>query len=195
MLFLFINHNYYSLSAIIWKIFYKNDEIIPFIDSHSRILFYLPRKVAHKRPLYRHPTVHLLVINSKNELLLQKRSKSTRIFPLRWDSSVGGHVTKGESLESALKKEAYEEIALDNFKAEFLAQYEIIADNNLESVCLFIAKHDGPFQANPNEVSELKFWSLEEIENTHRSHFTDHLIEEEIRYLKSYLMKKKINRR
>jgi len=41
--------------------------------------------------------VHVWIYNSKGRVILQKRAEGKDTFPGRWDVSVGGHVTSGDS--------------------------------------------------------------------------------------------------
>jgi len=69
-----------------------------------------------------HATVHLWVINSKNELLFQKRSESAEIYPGLWDLSAAGHVTGADSFIQSVEREALEELGLkiEGRDAQFL---------------------------------------------------------------------------
>jgi isopentenyldiphosphate isomerase len=56
---------------------------------------------VHEKGLI-HRTVHVWILNSKKELLVQKRSKDRRAHPDYWDISAAGHISAGQtSLEAA----------------------------------------------------------------------------------------------
>lgn len=57
--------------------------------------------------------VHVCLFNSCNEMLIQKRSESKRLFPGCWDISAGGGVASGESSRIAAERETKEELGLD----------------------------------------------------------------------------------
>lgn len=46
------------------------------------------REVCHEKGLW-HKAVALLIVNSENKVLLQKRSKSKKMWPGMWDISAG----------------------------------------------------------------------------------------------------------
>ena len=54
---------------------------------------------------------------------MQKRPVHKLVQPGKWDTSVGGHISLGEDLETALKREAFEEIGLKDFSSQFVGKY------------------------------------------------------------------------
>jgi len=72
-----------------------------------------------------HKSVHLWILNSQNELLMQQRSFEKKSFPGLWDMSVAGHLQAGEDGAKAAIREAKEELYIDlsNDKLEFLFTY------------------------------------------------------------------------
>ncbi len=66
-----------------------------------------------------HKTVHVWVLNSKSEFLLQKRSKYLRSRPLYWDNSASGHVLTGQTSLEAAQTETKEELGLSLLSSDF----------------------------------------------------------------------------
>jgi len=64
----------------------------------------LPRSEIHRLGKY-HRAVHLYVFNSKNEVLLQRRSLSVDHFLGLYSISVTGHVNAGEFSANAVRRE------------------------------------------------------------------------------------------
>lgn len=60
-----------------------------------------------------HRTVHVWLLNSKNELLIQKRASDKETFPNLWAISIAGHVRSGEEAIDTALREIKEEIGLD----------------------------------------------------------------------------------
>ena len=79
------------------------------------------REDVHQLGLW-HRTVHLWILNSKGQLLLQQRSKTKDTNPNLWDISVAGHIEKGQTPIQAVLREAEEEIGLvcEESEIEFL---------------------------------------------------------------------------
>ena len=61
---------------------------------------------------YWHRAVFCLIINDKGEILLQRRSNGKKLWPNKWDVTVGGHVRKGEFGRQALIRECHEELGI-----------------------------------------------------------------------------------
>ena len=109
-------------------------------------------------------SVHVWIINSKKEILLEKRAYNMKVNPGKW-AFVGGVVDTGEtSLEGAIR-ETKEELGIDinineielmfsfKRKEDFVDVW--IASNNSELNELILQKE---------EVSDAKWVSIEELE-------------------------------
>ena len=143
---------------------YKDVEWVPLMTEDGRTVGGAPRPLVHNGSHWLHAVVHLHVINSRGQLLLQLRPKSKKIQPGRWDTAVGGHITFGEDLQKALQRETIEEIGLTNFEAKLTGHYVWKCEAENEYVFVFITHSDGPFNPqNVGEVDELKFWNAEEL--------------------------------
>ncbi|MFC1505151.1 NUDIX domain-containing protein [Thermodesulfobacteriota bacterium] len=59
-----------------------------------------------------HRTVHVWVMNSQQELLLQKRAAAKESHPGLWDVSCAGHVPAGDDSRHAAVRELREELGL-----------------------------------------------------------------------------------
>ena len=80
-----------------------------------------PRKEIHSKG-YWHKGVHIWIINSKKELLVQRRSTNKDVYPNKLYISVAGHPVSGEAEIDSIKREFEEEIGvkLDINKLEYL---------------------------------------------------------------------------
>lgn len=77
------------------------------------------RENCHKYGLW-HKAVALYIINSKNQVLLQKRSANKKLWPNLWDITAGGHVFAGEFGFQAIIREIKEELGIDIKKDDIL---------------------------------------------------------------------------
>lgn len=141
----------------------ENEEWLPLVDEEGKVIGKAPRSVCHSGSKLLHPVVHLHVIGPKNSLYLQKRPMSKLIQPGKWDTAVGGHISFGENLEVSLKREACEEIGLENFKAVPAAKYRWDSEVESELVYSFVTNDYKSIHIHTDEVDEGKFWPITEI--------------------------------
>ena len=140
----------------------NNQEMFPLVDEQGNITGAATRGECHKGSKLLHPVVHLHVFNSKGELFLQKRPGWKDIQPGKWDTSVGGHVDLGESVEMALKREAREELGITDFIPESLTHY--VFESSRERELVFVHKTTYDDEIHPgDELDGGRFWSMEEI--------------------------------
>jgi len=143
---------------------FKNEEWFPVVNSEGMIIGQAPRSVCHNgKSRLLHPVVHLHLFNKKSELFLQKRSMNKDIQPGKWDTSVGGHIGIGETIEVALAREAKEELGLTNFKPRFLKSYIWESSREKELVTSFSTSTDKIPVIDNDEIEEGRFWTLTEI--------------------------------
>jgi len=141
------------------------EECFDIVDGEGRVLGKAPRSICHSRPGFLHQVVHLHIINSEDQLFLQKRSLTKHIQPGKWDTAVGGHVQSGENIEAALKREAEEELGLNSFKALALARYLWESAIESELVYMFVTRTVQPTRLNLEEIDEGKFWKIKKIKD------------------------------
>lgn len=142
---------------------YKKEEWLPLVDDKGKVIGKAPRSIVHSNKEYLHPVVHLHVMNSRKQLYLQKRSATKLVQPGKWDTSVGGHISLNETIETALNREAKEEIGLVNVRSTFACRYLWKMETESELVFLFYTTYDGEILINTNEIEEGRFWNISEI--------------------------------
>ena len=142
----------------------ENEEWLPVVDESGRIIGKAPRSLCHMGDKILHPVVHLHVLNSNGHIYLQKRPMDKLVQPGKWDTAVGGHISFGEDLETALRREAYEEIGLEGFTARALGHYRWDTELESELVYYFISYDYAKIRLHSEEVVEGKFWSPSQIE-------------------------------
>ncbi len=140
----------------------NNEELFPIVDEDGLITGAATRGECHNGSHILHPVVHLHVFNSQGDLFLQKRPDWKDIQPGKWDTSVGGHIDLGESVEIALKREAEEELGITDFTPEKLCQYIFKSDRESELVFAYKTIYDGVITPSA-ELNGGRFWTKEEI--------------------------------
>ena len=131
------------------------------------------REKCHKEGLW-HKAVAVFVINSKGQVLLQRRSPNKKMWPNMWDITAGGHVLSGEFGFQSIIRECNEEIGiiLDKRDITFIGcsistniKGDIINNHFNE---YYIAKKEidlNSLKLQREEVSEVKWMDKEEIIN------------------------------
>lgn len=137
-------------------------ELLPIVDEAGRRIGTATRGECHGGSMLLHPVVHLHVFNNRGELYLQKRPMWKDIQPGRWDTAVGGHVDPDETIEAALRREAREELGIQDFIAEPLTSYIFRSDRERELVNAFKTVIDD-IPCPTDELDGGRFWTQAEI--------------------------------
>ncbi|EIJ40094.1 isopentenyldiphosphate isomerase [Galbibacter orientalis DSM 19592] len=88
------------------------DELVDILDSEGNATGkVLLKSEAHKKGLF-HPTAHVWLYTQEGKVLIQKRVADKKTFPNKWDVSVAGHISAGETAEVSAVREVQEEIGL-----------------------------------------------------------------------------------
>lgn len=163
------------------------EEELPLVDREGNLIGHALRSECHKDNTKTHPVVHVHVLNSKGEILLQKRSMHKLIQPGKWDTSVGGHITYGEPVELALEREAWEEAGVENGSFQKITSY--LWEHKLESEYINVYKcvYENPKIIAVAEIDEIKFWTRAEIENAIGKEILTPNFEKEYQMIKNLL--------
>ena len=150
------------------------EEWFPVVDKEGNTIGKALRSVCHDgKSMLLHPVVHLHLFNTRGELFLQKRARTKDIQPGKWDTSVGGHISPGETPDMALIREAGEELGLNSFVPEYLGKYVWESSRERELVNSFSTISDEIPVINKDEIEEGRYWTLKEIkDNLGRDIFT-----------------------
>ena len=140
----------------------NNQEMFPLVDEQGNITGAATRGECHSGSKLLHPVIHLHVFNSQGELYLQKRPEWKDIQPGKWDTSVGGHIDLGESVEMALRREVREELGITEFTPETVTHYVFESSREKELVFVHKTVYDGEIHPS-DELDGGRFWTIEEI--------------------------------
>ncbi|MDP2642452.1 MAG: NUDIX domain-containing protein [Candidatus Peregrinibacteria bacterium] len=121
-----------------------------------------------------HMAVDIWILNSRGELLLQKRAKKKESFPGLWEVSCSGHISEGEDSKTSAIRELKEELGLDTeergLKLLFKVKDSCVTNKgkfvNNEHKDVYLMKKDmeiKDLKLDPEEVSEVKFMQVAEL--------------------------------
>lgn len=140
----------------------NSEELLPIVEEDGHITGAATRGECHGGSKLLHPVVHLHVFDREGRLYLQRRPLWKDIQPGKWDTAVGGHVDLGEDVETALKREAREELGLTDFVPVYLRSYVFESDRERELVNAYKTTVDAvPLPSD--ELDGGRFWTTAEI--------------------------------
>ena len=127
----------------------------------------------HRKGLF-HSTVHVWIFTEEGNILIQKRSKKKELNPGVWDVSVAGHIKFNENIKKAAKRETLEETGI-NINTKDLLKIGVYKSINIHpkaidkeffhTYILKIDKNSIDLDYKNNEVDDLKFISIDEMES------------------------------
>ena len=140
------------------------NELLDIVNNDDEVIGQALRNACHGNPALVHRAVHVLVFNCSGELLLQKRSAEKDIQPDKWDSSVGGHLAPGEPYLAAAYREMSEELGLSGLSLRYLYRSFIRNQVESENVRTYLAITDDEIIFERAAISEVRFWTHEQID-------------------------------
>jgi len=140
------------------------DESFDVVDAADRVIGQEARRVVHALGL-RHRAVHLLVVNARGQVFLQKRSMAKDLYPGVWDSSAAGHVGAGEEYDTTAVRELEEELGCRPASPpRRLFKIEARAETGQEFVWVYRVAADGPFVLQREEIEGGGWFSAAEVD-------------------------------
>ena len=144
------------------------------IDQYSNIgekIGTVDKDLAHEIGIW-HKSVHVWIVNDKNEILIQYRCADKKLYPNTWDVSFAGHINAGESSAEAVIREGKEELGievnLDKLNYVFTNREEIKYEqiDSKEFVDIYLLKQNielDKIKFQEEEVSDAKYVSIDEF--------------------------------
>jgi isopentenyl-diphosphate Delta-isomerase len=159
------------------------DKII-LVDANDNSLGEMDKYQAHEHPAKLHRASSVWLVNSKGQVLLQKRSDKKIVGAGWWGNAVCGNLRPGESYEDCARRRLKEEIGVGRgvgigtrlsterdseyleikpiFKFTYKAYCnEKYGEHEMDQV--FFAKYDGKVVLNKDEVSEVAWVDFDDL--------------------------------
>ena len=139
-------------------------EMIDLYDADRVRLGKLAEKEAKMKKGEFRMVVHICVINSKGQLLIQQRSSTKKNFPNVWDLTLGGNVQAGENARMAAQRELEEELGLKVDFSEIRPLYTFNFKEGFDD--MFVIEKDvkaSDIKFVDGEVQAVKWATREEI--------------------------------
>lgn len=146
---------------------------IAVVDEQDRFLRWEDRRVVHEQELV-HRSIHVLLVDSRGRLLLQRRHRSKQTYPGCWDLSCSGHVEESDygpgGPDDDLDR-VYAEVARREVEEELgvrvaltpVGRFGPTPGVHYEQLRLFVGASDGPFTAQADEVEDLRHVTRAEL--------------------------------
>ena len=109
------------------------EELLDIYDKNQKPLNMAKTRSEIHAKGYWHAGVYVWILNSKNQLLIQKRSEKKENHPNTWDVSVAGHISAGSTALATAVREVKEEIGLDISASELQNLFSITESQVLKN--------------------------------------------------------------
>ena len=155
------------------------EEYVVLVNPNDEVLGLMEKQQAHINGLL-HRAFSVFLFNKNGEMLLQKRASEKYHSPDQWTNAVCSHPKNGETYLEGAKRRLKEELGIETELSEkFNFIYKADVGGNLwehELDYVFTGIYETEFHLNKNEVSEIRYISMEKLNqemNDNPEHFTE----------------------
>jgi isopentenyl-diphosphate Delta-isomerase len=148
---------------------------LPILNDNDEPIGRASLQEIHEQGLL-HRIVLVIILDPAGKILLQRRGPHVATNANRWDVSAAGHVDADEAYEAAAARELSEELGIDNVELTETAYYRTYAVVTGKKLNRFVKIYtatlpaDTRFSINPEEVSEIKWFDLNELKTRLSKH-------------------------
>ncbi|MFN1217956.1 isopentenyl-diphosphate Delta-isomerase [Chryseobacterium kwangjuense] len=154
------------------------EEFVVLVNPEDEVLGLMEKQQAHINGLL-HRAFSVFLFNSKGEMLLQKRASGKYHSPNQWTNAVCSHPREDETYIDGARRRLQEELGIEaNLSEKFNFIYKADVGGGLwehELDYVFTGIYEGDFHLNQEEVEEVRFISIEDLDQEiaeHPEHFT-----------------------
>ena len=177
-------------------------EYLDLVDENNRLTGEKKtRNYVHQKGLW-HREIEVWVCNDVKEILVQKRSSNKKLMPNKWTSACAGHIDAGESIIDSALRELNEELGITDLLAadlKFITTLKSsrVTDKIINNHFKYIYFHKTnkkleELVLQKEEVEEVKYLSIKEVENIIKNKNEDYLFSnrENINQIIDYIKEK-----
>ena len=143
------------------------EEQVVLVSERDEILGVMDKMQAHENGIL-HRAFSVFLFNDKGEMLLQKRAADKYHSPNQWTNAVCSHPRMGETYMEAAQRRLKEELGIETpITYRFNSLYKADVGQNLwehELDHVFTGNFEGEFKLNEEEVSEVRYISIDELD-------------------------------
>lgn len=138
------------------------------VDENDNVIGARPRSEFYTGK-YIHRSTYLILFNSKNEILIQRRASTKEWYPNLYTFVVARTVQVGESYEDSMAKGLKEKIGIITpVKYVFKFPYFDKSDRSFRAI--FVGKTDAEIKPNKEDIQEIKWINIDAL----RKDITEH---------------------
>jgi len=137
------------------------------VDEKDNVLGLRPRDDFYTGK-HIHRASHLVLLNSKDEILVQKRVPTKKWYPNLYTFSVSGTVAD-ESYEHCMKKEMQEEIGI-SIPVKFIFKFPFFDKLDKAFHAIFVGKSDEEIKPDKREMTEARWIPAEDLKKDIKEH-------------------------
>ncbi|WP_332025613.1 isopentenyl-diphosphate Delta-isomerase [Kaistella sp.] len=143
------------------------EEQVVLVSEKDEILGVMNKMQAHENGIL-HRAFSVFLFNDKGEMLLQKRAADKYHSPNQWTNAVCSHPRMGETYMEAAQRRLKEELGIETpitYRFNFLYKADVgqnLWEHELDHV--FTGNFEGEFKLNEEEVSEVRYISIDELD-------------------------------
>ena len=143
-------------------------ELLTAVDEQDNVLGPRTKEECHRGGGILHRGFSIWIMNSRKQLLLQRRSAEKPLWPRYWSNSCCSHPRYREQTDIAAQRRLREELDLSApldllYKFRYRARYRDVGTEH-ELCSVFTGSTDETARADPREVAEWRFVDRPELE-------------------------------
>ncbi|MFC0180202.1 NUDIX hydrolase YfcD [Thorsellia kenyensis] len=162
-----MNEEVLTIQAVI-----DREEWIDLLNPNGVPIGEMTRKVMRENGML-HKATYLIVHNTQNQVLVQKRTLNKDFYPGYWDAAAGGVVQKEEDILLSMKREAEEELGIVDIPFVFHGQFQFSTERQNIIGYLYSCISTGPFALQATEIDEVKWMNIDDIFDNQQQFTTD----------------------